>query len=214
MNASSYRLVEALAAGAVPVILADGWALPFAERLDYRDFAVVWREGVVQDGAEAKRQLREVGLTNSPFILSLLSVVTCLPACLLACLARGGRGPAVRDAAERAAGVPGALLHPAAPAGHHARHRRRAGGGWVGVAGGGPGPGPGAGRQRAVGQGMQRAEEHRPSTELPPDRSPVGGPQGRGRAGARGRTRGNTDSRQRQQPAALPVGQPAASAVR
>jgi glucuronyl/N-acetylglucosaminyl transferase EXT1 len=36
----SYRLLESMHAGVIPVILADGWVLPFSELLNYSDFAL------------------------------------------------------------------------------------------------------------------------------------------------------------------------------
>ena len=36
----SYRLTEVMLAGAVPVILSNGWVLPFSEFLEYDSFAL------------------------------------------------------------------------------------------------------------------------------------------------------------------------------
>jgi hypothetical protein len=43
-SVSSFRLVEILSAGVIPVILADDWVLPFSELLDYSTFSIVIRE--------------------------------------------------------------------------------------------------------------------------------------------------------------------------
>mmetsp|Transcript_17850 Transcript_17850/g.23361 ORF Transcript_17850/g.23361 Transcript_17850/m.23361 type:complete len:264 (-) Transcript_17850:29-820(-) len=40
----SYRFAEVLSYGAIPVIYADGWVLPFSEILNYSEFAVVISE--------------------------------------------------------------------------------------------------------------------------------------------------------------------------
>ena len=40
----SYRFLEVMSAGAIPVILSDRWALPFHEVLDYESFAILARE--------------------------------------------------------------------------------------------------------------------------------------------------------------------------
>ena len=40
----SFRMVEAISCGAIPVIYGDGWVLPFSELLDYHDFAVIIAE--------------------------------------------------------------------------------------------------------------------------------------------------------------------------
>eukprot|EP00937_MAST-01D_sp_MAST-1D-sp2_P000658 g658.t1 len=43
-NLYSYRFLEVLSAGAIPVIFSDRWLLPFYEAVDYSKFAVVLRE--------------------------------------------------------------------------------------------------------------------------------------------------------------------------
>ena len=40
----SYRLLEVMCAGAIPVILSDDWVLPFSEIIDYSQFAVIVEE--------------------------------------------------------------------------------------------------------------------------------------------------------------------------
>jgi hypothetical protein len=55
-NLYSYRFLEVLSAGAVPVILADKWVLPFFEVIDYSKFAIVVPEmdvGTVADTVRA-----------------------------------------------------------------------------------------------------------------------------------------------------------------
>ena len=43
-NLYSYRFLEVLSSGAIPVIFSDHWLLPFYEAVDYSKFAVVVRE--------------------------------------------------------------------------------------------------------------------------------------------------------------------------
>jgi hypothetical protein len=43
-NLYSFRLIEALAAGSIPVIINDDWVLPFSELLDYSSFTVRIKE--------------------------------------------------------------------------------------------------------------------------------------------------------------------------
>ena len=40
----SFRMAEALSCGAVPVIIGDGWVLPFSEVIDYREVCICVRE--------------------------------------------------------------------------------------------------------------------------------------------------------------------------
>jgi hypothetical protein len=53
----SYRLFETMAAGAVPVILSDGWVLPFSEFLDWPQFSVVIPESQAADSLDILRNL-------------------------------------------------------------------------------------------------------------------------------------------------------------
>ncbi|GKY97190.1 hypothetical protein MPSEU_000677400 [Mayamaea pseudoterrestris] len=59
-NLFSYRFTEVLSAGAIPIILADGWVLPFSERL------VSWESCAVMVPEDQVFQL--------PFILRAMSV--------------------------------------------------------------------------------------------------------------------------------------------
>ena len=43
-NLYSYRFLEVLSAGAIPVIFSDRWLLPFYEAVDYSKFAIVLKE--------------------------------------------------------------------------------------------------------------------------------------------------------------------------
>jgi hypothetical protein len=43
-NMYSYRFLEVLSAGAIPVVFADKWVLPFFEVIDYKAFAIVLGE--------------------------------------------------------------------------------------------------------------------------------------------------------------------------
>jgi len=43
-NLYSYRFLEVLSAGAIPVIFSDRWVLPFYEAVDYKKFAIVLKE--------------------------------------------------------------------------------------------------------------------------------------------------------------------------
>ena len=54
----SFRFVEALSCGAVPVISGDGWVLPFSELLDYATFCVLMAEA---DAAHTATRLRTIG---------------------------------------------------------------------------------------------------------------------------------------------------------
>merc|ERR1712224_185140 len=44
-NLFSIRLTESMSFGAIPVILADDWVLPFSELVDWSEFSIVVREG-------------------------------------------------------------------------------------------------------------------------------------------------------------------------
>jgi glucuronyl/N-acetylglucosaminyl transferase EXT1 len=46
--ALSYRMVEAMNAGCVPVIISDGYVLPFSEYLDYESFSIRIAEADVE----------------------------------------------------------------------------------------------------------------------------------------------------------------------
>lgn len=51
----SFRMAEALSCGAVPVIIGDGWVLPFSELLDYRQMCICVRETPEELGALTQR---------------------------------------------------------------------------------------------------------------------------------------------------------------
>lgn len=53
----SYRLLEIIARGAIPVVLSDGWVLPFDRTLDWREIALRIPEA---EAAEAPSRLRAV----------------------------------------------------------------------------------------------------------------------------------------------------------
>jgi hypothetical protein len=53
----SFRMIEALSCGAIPVIYGDGWVLPFSEILDYRAFAVCIAEADVEQTASILRAI-------------------------------------------------------------------------------------------------------------------------------------------------------------
>jgi len=69
-NLFSVRLVECLSFGAIPVILADNWVLPFPDLLDWREFAVIVAEQdfkkvpAIMRGldADTRCKMRKVGL--------------------------------------------------------------------------------------------------------------------------------------------------------
>ena len=60
----SFRFVEALSCGAVPVIYGDGWVLPFSELLDYHTFAVVIAEADVDSTPKVLAAIGQVQLAE------------------------------------------------------------------------------------------------------------------------------------------------------
>ena len=58
-NLFSYRLAEVMSAGAVPVVLSDGWVIPFAEVVNVTEFAVVVEEGDVDNLVDILRNITE-----------------------------------------------------------------------------------------------------------------------------------------------------------
>lgn len=51
----SFRVVEALSCGAIPVVIGDGWVLPFSELLDYTEFIVGCSESAVEVAGLSER---------------------------------------------------------------------------------------------------------------------------------------------------------------
>lgn len=59
--AYSFRFIEALSCGAVPVLYGDGWVLPFSEALDYDAFAVLIPEAEVHRTVEILAAIDDEG---------------------------------------------------------------------------------------------------------------------------------------------------------
>ena len=53
----SFRLIETVRAGCVPVVLADGWVLPFSELIDWSQAAVVADERLLLQVPEIVRSI-------------------------------------------------------------------------------------------------------------------------------------------------------------
>jgi hypothetical protein len=53
----SYRFMEVMSAGAIPVIFSDYWVLPFFEVIDYRKFAVLIKESDYKDTVKILRAI-------------------------------------------------------------------------------------------------------------------------------------------------------------
>ena len=60
----SFRMVEALSCGAIPVVYGDGWVLPFSELLDYSTFTVCIAEADVQRTASILSALGEAHIAE------------------------------------------------------------------------------------------------------------------------------------------------------
>src|SRR5262249_54290 len=83
----SYRLLEAMARGAIPVILSDGWVLPFDRLVDWPSCSVSFHHEAVHripetlrgfTPSEIIRMQQNVRQTYAQFFASLGSIVTAL----------------------------------------------------------------------------------------------------------------------------------------
>jgi len=53
----SYRLLEAMSAGTIPIVLSDDWVLPFYEAIDYSKFAVLIDEAKLEKAEAVLRSM-------------------------------------------------------------------------------------------------------------------------------------------------------------
>lgn len=60
----SKRLIEVMSAGSIPVIVADGWVLPFSEVLDWNRFSVIVAESEVLNIPQLLRSLEPAVIAN------------------------------------------------------------------------------------------------------------------------------------------------------